>query len=128
MIRWTRLLLLVTGMAACTADDHAPSGALQSETANNDAGTETAEVSGLAAYEMACASCHESGADGAPLTGDAAAWAERSPMWQAVLANHASSGYMDMPAGGGTPELSDAVIARAVDYMLSVTYPELPPD
>lgn len=89
---------------------------------------ESASLSGRAAYEMVCASCHESGKDGAPRTGDTEAWSERSPHWEAVLAEHARDGYLAMPAKGGAPELRDAVISRATEYMLLQAYPERPSD
>lgn len=92
------------------------------------AGTDASALSGEAAYYMACASCHETGAGDAPLTGDLNAWSDRSSLWQAVLAEHANKGYMEMPAKGGSIELSDWVVIRATEYMLSLTYPELPPD
>jgi len=129
MNRCIRLVLLVTCAAACTTGDPEES-AQDSRGAglNAESVPEAAEVTGLSAYEMACASCHESGAGNAPLTGDAAAWAGRSPMWQAVLADHVNSGYMEMPVKGGSPGLSEAAILRAVDHMLSLTYPDRPPD
>ncbi|MGI9261428.1 MAG: c-type cytochrome, partial [Woeseiaceae bacterium] len=80
---------------------------------------ELSALSGEAAYYMACASCHETGSNGAPLTGDSAAWANRSQLWQAVLAEHANKGYMDMPAKGGNVELSDWVVIRATEFMMS---------
>ncbi|MGI9202762.1 MAG: c-type cytochrome [Woeseiaceae bacterium] len=85
-------------------------------------------LSGEAAYYMACASCHETGANGAPLTGDSAAWVNRSSLWQAVLAEHAIKGYMDMPVKGGNAELSDWVVIRATEFMMSSAFPELPPE
>lgn len=85
-------------------------------------------MSPASAYYIACASCHETGAHGAPLTGDRETWSTRSSLWQAVLAKHAIEGYMDMPAKGGRVELSDWAVIRATDYMMSLTYPEMPPE
>jgi len=86
------------------------------------------DISGAEAYQVACASCHESGSNGAPATGDSDAWSGRSPHWEAVLFNHAKEGYMQMPARGGKPELSDRSVVAAAEYMLSITYPDRPPD
>ena len=97
-------------LAACHADDT------------------TAPLSGLEAYEQTCAGCHEEGLDGAPQTGDPDAWAGRSMLWEAVLFEHANSGYLDMPAKGGDPSLDDATVARAAEYMLSLTFPDAPKD
>ena len=74
---------------------------------------------GEATYELACASCHDSGKLGAPLTGNREQWSGRSDMWQAVL---------EMPGKGGRPELSDEAVEAAAEYMLAETFPELPTD
>jgi cytochrome c5 len=90
--------------------------------------TANVELSGVEAYKAACAACHETGENGAPATGDADAWSGRSTQWEAVLFDHAKSGYMDMPAKGGKPELSDRSVVAAAEYMFSITYPDRPPN
>jgi cytochrome c5 len=79
-------------------------------------------------YGNYCASCHEPGASQAPSIRDRNAWNTRSPLWSAVLFEHAKSGYLEMPARGDHPELSDVAVDAAAEYMLSETYPELPVD
>ena len=86
--------------------------------------SETAWLTGKEAYEKVCADCHEEGKNGAPRTGDREAWDERSWLWEAVLFEHAKSGYGDMPAKGGDEELDDATVTKAAEYMLTLTYPE----
>ena len=86
--------------------------------------TETAWLTGKQAYEEVCAGCHEEGLDGAPRTGDREAWDERSWLWEAVLFEHARSGYKEMPAKGGDAELDEATVTKAAEYMLTLTYPE----
>ncbi len=76
---------------------------------------------------MACASCHDTGVAGAPRIGDDQSWSNRSPLWTAVLAEHAEDGYLGMPAMGGAEELSERAVQDAVEYMLSATFPEAPP-
>ena len=88
----------------------------------------TVTVSGAAAYDRACARCHDKGRDDAPITGDAAAWARRSWLWEAVLVEHAKQGFLGMPAQGDTRKLSDAEISLAAEYMLRQAYPDLPSD
>lgn len=83
---------------------------------------------GEATYARACASCHEAGEGNAPRTGVREDWAERSDLWQAVLFNHAKAGYLEMPGKGGQPELSDEAVEAAAEYMLGLTFPELPRD
>ena len=83
---------------------------------------------GKATYAKACASCHEAGEGNAPRTGVREDWSERSDLWQAVLFNHAKAGYLEMPGKGGRPELTDEAVEAAVEYMLGLTFPELPRD
>lgn len=85
-------------------------------------------VSGKEAYLEHCAGCHETGISGAPVVGDHSYWKTRSRLWQAVLMDHAKTGYLDMPAKGGRPDLTDRTIDAAVEYMLEITYPNTPPD
>ena len=80
--------------------------------------------SGQQAYAAICAGCHEEGLDGAPRTGDREAWDKRSRLWEAVLFEHANNGYYEMPAKGGDESLDDVTVARAAEYMLTLTYPD----
>jgi cytochrome c5 len=83
---------------------------------------------GRAVYDEFCASCHDTGVEDAPAIGNPADWEGRSGLWQAVLMEHAKAGYLEMPARGGEPALTDLDVSRAVEYMLLVTYPEKLPD
>ena len=79
-------------------------------------------------YTLACASCHDPGAGPAPDIGKRDDWSGRSRLWCAVLFEHAKGGYLDMPAKGDRPELSGKDVDAAAEYMLGVTFPELPLD
>ncbi len=116
-------------MVACKEDSAVSAGAAgtQPDMAAAASGEEL-EIPGGEAYQMVCASCHETGQHGAPRTGDADAWSGRSPHWEAVLFEHAKGGYMEMPAKGGKTELSDRSVVAAAEYMLSITYPDRPPN
>lgn len=83
---------------------------------------------GQAAYDKACAGCHDEGIGEAPAVGDRQAWAGRSSLWVAVLAEHARQGYLQMPAKGGDPGLSDEEVAAAAEYMMTLTHPDRPPE
>lgn len=85
-------------------------------------------VDGQAAYDEYCASCHRDGVDGAPATGDSSAWSGRSPLWMAVLSEHAMDGYLQMPARGGDASISNAEVQAATEYMLLLAYPDRPAD
>lgn len=119
MFRYLRLLLVLGVAAGCSqqeaGDDQRPLPAQEL-------------LAGQAAYEKVCAGCHEEGVDGAPVTGDRDAWADRSSLWVAVLEEHAINGYLAMPPKGGDPSLADEEVAAAAAYMLTLTHPDRLPD
>jgi cytochrome c5 len=115
MNRSLQALLALGCIAACSPPPVDPAAA-----------PEQGLLEGQRAYQNVCAGCHEEGKDGAPLTGDREAWADRSPLWAAVLEEHAKDGYLDMPAKGGDPDLSDEEVRAAVDHMMMLTHPEQP--
>lgn len=85
------------------------------------------EVDGAGIYNNVCMACHETGAAGAPVRGDEAAWAERTEQGFATLLDHAINGIGAMPARGGNPNLSDEEMEAAVAYMVEpvMEVPEL---
>jgi cytochrome c5 len=125
------LPLLVLLAAACSRDGGEPAAAAGDSAPPREIGAdwrEDRQALGQSTYEAVCAGCHENGENGAPRTGRREDWADRSDMWQAVLFNHAKSGYLDMPGKGGAPGLTDEAVEAAAEYMLSLTFPELPKD
>jgi cytochrome c5 len=97
-------------------------------TACEQAADTSAVVSGQDAYNQVCSNCHNDGVNGAPRIGYPEDWAGRSTLWQAVLGEHASQGYLEMPAGGGDDTLDDPVVTAAALFMLERTNPDMPPD
>jgi cytochrome c5 len=78
-------------------------------------------MSGPQVYNEACIACHGAGIGGAPLLGDASAWAPRIAKGEDVLSQNALAGFTDigyMPPKGGRVDLSDAEIIDAVTYMI----------
>ncbi|WP_137936884.1 c-type cytochrome [Chitinivorax sp. B] len=73
--------------------------------------------SGEQVYIAICASCHATGAANSPKMGDSAAWASRISTGFQTLIDHAVKGFNAMPARGGSPDLTDDEVARAVAYM-----------
>jgi cytochrome c5 len=77
-------------------------------------------------FEQVCSVCHGQGIAGAPKAGDKAAWAPRIAEGKPTLYQHALNGYQGGPGGGvmppkgGRPDLPDALIKQAVDYMVSL--------
>ena len=129
MLKFLRIalaILLAVHVSACDRDGSPPSqtGA-QTDTVPTEIGD---ALYGQAEYERACGRCHDEGLDGAPRTRDRAAWASRSALWEAVLFEHATNGYLEMPAMGGTSDLTEREVKAAAEYMLSITHPDLTPD
>lgn len=79
---------------------------------------------GGAIYARSCASCHDSGTDGAPMLSHPEQWSERSELWEAVLFEHAREGFGKMPGKGGDSALSTADLDAAAEYIMSVVFPD----
>jgi cytochrome c5 len=74
-----------------------------------------------------CATCHESGRDGAPKIGDRAAWIPRLKRGLDPLVASAVHGHGPMPSRGGLPDLSDTEIRGAIVYMFNYGVPPMAP-
>ncbi len=79
---------------------------------------------GQEAFQDVCSACHGQGIAGAPKAGDAAAWGARIAQGKPTLYQHALQGFTGkkgtMPAKGGRPDVPDAVIKQAVEYMVGM--------
>ncbi len=73
---------------------------------------------GKETYDQVCAVCHSSGIAGAPKFGDKTAWQPRIATGMDALYKAALQGLNAMPAKGGRPDLPDADIRAAVDYLI----------
>jgi len=76
--------------------------------------------SGEDVYNAACMACHTTGAGGAPVLGDVAAWADRIAKGNDVLYDSGVNGVpgTGMIAKGGCMTCSDEEIHAAVDFMV----------
>jgi cytochrome c5 len=77
-------------------------------------------ATGEETYKAKCSLCHDSGATAAPRIDDPGAWAPRlaggkEPVYRTALQGKPDTAMMPK---GGAPELSDADVRAAVDYML----------
>lgn len=77
--------------------------------------------SGDQVYNSVCMACHNTGAAGAPKKGDVAAWASRLAQGMDTMYDHSIKGIRGMPAKGGNPNLSDAEVKAAVDYLIEAS-------
>ncbi|MDH3378549.1 MAG: c-type cytochrome [Gammaproteobacteria bacterium] len=87
--------------------------------AKQDAWAAHGARSGQEVVEAVCSACHDTGAQGAPKIGDAAAWIRRASQGLTTLTRHAINGIRDMPAHGGSADVTDLEIQRAVTYMVN---------
>ncbi|MFP5409906.1 MAG: c-type cytochrome [Gammaproteobacteria bacterium] len=82
-----------------------------------DANAPRVEKAGKEVYDAVCASCHSSGALGAPKFDSRGDWAGRLGQGYDTLVKHAIEGLRQMPPRGGDDSLSDLEMARAVAYL-----------
>ena len=82
-----------------------------------DANAPKVEQTGEQVFTGVCTSCHTPGALGAPKFNSKSDWGPRIGQGYDTLVKHALEGIRQMPARGGSPDLSDIEVARAVAYM-----------
>src|SRR6266513_3417422 len=86
-----------------------------------DASSPKGNLTGEQVYQAVCKTCHEPGIAGAPKVGDKAAWAVPIKRGYETLVQHAVNGFQEsgkvMPPKGGSPDLADIEVKRAVVYM-----------
>lgn len=86
-------------------------------------------TTGQELFQQTCSMCHGPGVAGAPKAGDKAAWASHIAKGLPTLYDHALHGFTGrtgtMPAKGGRTDVPDAVVERAVNYMVSLVDPAL---
>ncbi len=75
------------------------------------------EKSGKEIVDAACSACHATGALNAPKIGDKAAWAPHLGLGLEHLTQMAIKGVRQMPPRGGSSDLTDVEIARAITFM-----------
>jgi len=68
-------------------------------------------------YNKSCAVCHNSGAAGAPKTGDGAAWEPRVAKGMDTMVQSVSSGLNAMPPKGMCFDCSDEDYKALIEYM-----------
>lgn len=72
---------------------------------------------GVELYGRVCVACHGTGAGGAPMAGDVAAWAPRIARGTQALLQTAIEGKGAMPPRGGCTSCSDKELRTVIDYM-----------
>ncbi|MBL1273209.1 MAG: cytochrome c5 [Marinobacter maritimus] len=97
----------------CLQGDECGEAAAASETASSG------PRSGSEVYDAVCMACHTTGAAGAPVIGDAGAWAPRVDQGMETLISHAINGLNAMPAKGGCASCPDEEIQAAVEHIVA---------
>jgi len=97
----------------CLQGDACGEAAAASETASSG------PRSGSEVYDAVCMACHTTGAAGAPVIGDAGAWAPRVDQGMETLISHAINGFNAMPAKGGCANCPDEEIQAAVEHIVA---------
>ncbi len=87
--------------------------------AQQAAAPKAGDRSGKQVVDATCATCHASGANGAPKIGDVKAWSARAKQGLSSLTKEAITGLRKMPGHGGDATLTDLEIGRAVTYMVN---------
>lgn len=100
---------------AVVAERIKPAGEVNVASAN---AAPAAPKSGDEVYTASCASCHGTGALGAPKSGDKAAWNARMSNGIDGLTTNAVNGIGAMPPKGGAAALSDDEVRAAIEHML----------
>ena len=75
------------------------------------------QLTGEQVYGQVCKTCHESGVLNAPKFGDKASWAKVVAQGQATTVDHAIKGIRSMPPKGGSADLENVEVERAVVFM-----------
>lgn len=82
------------------------------------------KLSGKEVYNLACASCHNSGVSNSPMVNDPFSWVNRISKGKEELYKNSIYGYSGergyMPAKGGYSYLSGMEVKAAVDHMLDI--------
>lgn len=72
-------------------------------------------------YNNNCTACHATGAAGAPVKGNKAAWAPRIAQGMDVLFDHAWNGLNGMPAKGLCMDCSEDDIKATIKFMVDAS-------
>lgn len=123
-------LVIILLLLTYANNNHKPSSLADQEHANKlikpvanldfkDASAPKVLKTGEEVYKNVCASCHATGAAGAPMYGNSTAWGPRISKGYDTLLSHALKGINAMPARGGSSpdDVSDYEIGRAIVYI-----------
>lgn len=102
--------------APAAVETPAPAAEAEAPAAAPEAAPATASAKPL--YDKACMACHSTGAAGAPMLGDKAAWESRAAAGIDAMLATAKTGKGAMPPNGGSA-YSEAEMRQVIEYMLA---------
>ena len=105
---------LALSLVACTGESGS-GGTANLETASRS--LQPADAALAEVYNRSCRSCHTVAATGAPLTGDANAWAIRYEKGMGTLVDNVINGFGGMPALGLCMDCSADQFEALIDFM-----------
>jgi cytochrome c5 len=122
LLRRGALVATLSVLAACSpaggSRDAAPTRTAAPDPAVLEA-LRPADAALAAKYERACFLCHARAGSGAPLVGDAAAWAPRRAKGTDALVAHVEQGLGGMPARGLCPDCTRDELAALVAFIVT---------
>uniref|UniRef100_UPI00326383E6 c-type cytochrome n=1 Tax=Psychromonas algarum TaxID=2555643 RepID=UPI00326383E6 len=92
-------------------------GEVATASSGGDSGESAGPRSGEKIYNSFCVACHGTGAVGAPIKGDAAAWAPHIAKGEETLIKHAITGFNAMPPRGTCNDCTDEEITETVKFL-----------
>ncbi|MDG9925073.1 MULTISPECIES: c-type cytochrome [unclassified Pseudomonas] len=113
---WAMVLGLGALLAGCGGEDAPPAQANTGQGVPQDA--VLAQL-----YGASCKQCHANPAAGAPLTGDAAAWAPRLEKGIDTLLDHSINGFQGMPPLGLCMQCSEPDFRALIEFMAAAPQP-----
>ena len=108
-----------TPEANAAAEPPATETAAAAGTAAATADTGAASADGAEVYKTYCQTCHMSGLNGSIKYGDKIRWGKVTAQGKETVYQHALEGIRNMPPKGGFPNLTDAEVKAAVDYIVN---------
>lgn len=110
------LILLALGIAACGS----PEPPAKAAPAVPVTAPPAADPAVMRIYEQTCKACHGLPGTGAPLTGDAAAWAPRVAQGMDTLLEHTIAGFKGMPPLGSCGDCGEDEFRALIRYMAQI--------
>jgi cytochrome c5 len=105
------------GLAACGGGGKEEKAAAAAAAVSAAVAATPADPALAQVYDTSCKSCHTNPAAGAPLAGNAQAWAPRIAQGKDTLLDHTINGYLGMPPMGMCIQCSEDDFQALIEFM-----------